>query len=77
MADEKLWRHFPQVERTFEPGQLTATLERIEHTCRQLDTVIKTGTAEEKTRAQAAMTAYGRTLELLRQLSDIREGPGK
>ncbi len=75
--DDKLWRHFPQVERTFEPGQLTETLQKIEHTCRQLDSVIKTGSAEEKSRAQTAMTAYGRVLELLKQLSDMRETPKK
>ena len=75
MADEKPWRHFPQVERTFDSSQMTATLQKIEQTCRQLDSVLKTGTAEEKARAQMAMTAFGRTLELLKQLSDIRETP--
>ena len=73
MADEKLWRRFPHVEHTFEPGQLTVTLQKIERTCRQLDNVLKTGSAQEKARAQMAMTAYGRTLELLKQLSEARE----
>jgi hypothetical protein len=77
LADEKLWRRFPHIEHTFEPGQLTVTMQRIERTCRQLDNVIKTGSPEEKARAQMAMTAYGRTLELLKQLSEIRERPAK
>ena len=77
MADEKLWRRFPHVEHTFEPGQLTVTLQKIERTCRQLDSVLKTGSAQEKARAQMAMTAYGRTLELLKQLSEARETPTK
>ena len=77
MADEKLWRRFPHVEHTFEPGQLTVTLQKIERTCRQLDNVLKTGSAQEKARAQMAMTAYGRTLELLKQLSEARETPAK
>jgi hypothetical protein len=77
LADEKLWRRFPHVEHTFEPGQLTVTLQKIERTCRQLDNVIKTGSAQEKARAQMAMTAYGRTLELLKQLSEARETQSK
>jgi hypothetical protein len=77
LADEKLWRRFPHVEHTFEPGQLTVTLQKIERTCRQLDSVLKTGSAQEKARAQMAMTAYGRTLELLKQLSEARETPAK
>jgi hypothetical protein len=77
LADEKLWRRFPHVEHTFEPGQLTVTLQKIERTCRQLDNVLKTGSAQEKARAQMAMTAYGRTLELLKQLSEARETPVK
>lgn len=77
MAEEKLWRRFPQVEKTFEPGQFEAALQKIEQTCRQLDAVLNNGSAEEKARAQQAMTAYGRTLELLKQLSDIREAPEK
>jgi len=47
-------------------------LEKIERTCRQLDQVMRTGSAEEKKRGKAAMAAYGRTLELFRELSELR-----
>jgi hypothetical protein len=77
LADEKNWRHFPQVERVFDGGKLPETLEKIERTCRQLDGLIKQGSVEEKARAQAAMTAYGRTLELIKQLSEIRAASAK
>lgn len=73
MADDKDWRRFPQFEKIFDSGQLPATLEKIQNTCKQLDAVIQTGTAEESARAQTAMTAYGRALELLKQLAEMRE----
>ena len=77
MADEKYWRHFPQFEKMFDSGELPATLEKIQKTCKQLDSVLQTGTAEEKARAQAAMTAYGRALELLNQVAEMRESSVK
>ena len=77
MADEKYWRQFPQFEKIFDAGQLPATLEKIQNTCKQLDSVLQKGTAEEKVRAQAAMTAYGRALELLKQVGEMRESSAK
>jgi len=77
LVDEKDWRRFPQFEKIFDYGQMPAMLEKIQNTCKQLDAVIQTGTAEEKARAQAAMTAYGRALELLKQLAEMRENSNK
>lgn len=77
MADDNDWRRFPQFEKMFDSGQLPAMLEKIQSTCKQLDTFVQTGTAEEKARAQAAMTAYGRALELLKQLSEMKESSNR
>jgi hypothetical protein len=73
LADDKDWRRFPQFEKIFDSGQMPATLEKVQNTCKQLDNVIQTGTAEEKARAQIAMTAFGRALEVLKQLAEMRE----
>jgi hypothetical protein len=77
LADDKNWRRFAEVERVFDGGKLPETLEKIEQTCRQLDVLVKNGSVEEKARAQTAMTAYGRTLELLKQLSEIQAASAK
>jgi hypothetical protein len=77
LADDKDWRRFPQFEKIFDSGQMDATLQKIEKTCKQLDVVMKTGSPEEKARAQAAMTAYGRTLELFKELAELREAAKK
>lgn len=77
MADERDLRHFPQFEKIFDAGQMPAMLDKIQNTCKQLDAVLQTGTAAEKARAQAAMTAYGRALELLKQLAEMREAATK
>ena len=77
MADNKDLRSFPQFERIFDSGQLPGMLEKIQSTCKQLDAVIQTGTAEEKVRAQAAMAAYGRALELFKLLAEMRENSNK
>ena len=42
-------------------------LAKVEKTCRQLNDVIEAGSEAYKSRATAAMTAYGRSLDLLRQ----------
>jgi hypothetical protein len=48
-------------------------LDRIKATCARLDAVLKTGTAQEKARARSAMTAYGRALELYRDMVSRRD----
>ena len=69
--DQANWRVFPQFE------ALLATvspelLGKIETTCRQLDALAQNGTAQEKERAQSALAAYARTLELYKRLAELR-----
>lgn len=66
------WKHFPQIEGIFKAEGLPQICGRIEKTCRQLDQMIQSGTALEKSRARSAMRAYGRALELLRQIEELR-----
>ena len=66
------WRSFPQFEETFKDDGLIQICGKIEKTCRQLDHIIQSGSALEKSRARSAMRAYGRTLELLRELEELR-----
>ena len=67
------WRHFPQFEETFKGEGLQQMCRKIEATCKGLDQTLKSGSAREKTRAKAAMQAYGLTMELVRQVRDLKE----
>ena len=67
------WRHFPQLEETFKGEGLQQICKKIEATCKRLDQTIKSGSAREKSRAKAAMQSYGLTMELLRQIRDLKE----
>jgi hypothetical protein len=69
-SEPQAWRKFPQIERLYESGDLPDVMSRIEQTCRQLDELLRNGGDAEKKRAQAALTAYGRTLDLLRQVEE-------
>ena len=67
------WRHFPQFEHAFESSDSRKDIfSKIEKTCQQLEQFRIKGSAREKTRAQAAMRAYGRTVELVRHLDELR-----
>ena len=66
------WRSFPRFEKVL-AEEKPPELAQIESTCRQLDAILKSGSPQEKARAQAAMTAYARTLELYRQLTALRD----
>jgi len=77
VGDDRDWRRFPQLEKIFDSGQMAPMLEKIQNTCKQLDLLIQTGTPEVKARGQAAMTAYGRGLELLNRLAEMREAAAK
>ena len=66
------WRSFPQFEETFKDDGLKQICGKIEKTCRELDHITQSGSALEKSRARSAMRAYGRTLELLRELEELR-----
>ena len=67
------WRRFPQFEETFKGEGLQQICGKIEATCKGLDQTIKSGSAREKSRAKTAMQAYGLTMELLRQIRDLKE----
>jgi hypothetical protein len=66
------WRSFPQFEETFKADGLKQMCGKIEKTCRHLDQIIQSGSARDKSRARSVMRAYGRTLELLRELEELR-----
>ncbi len=71
-APETYWRSFPFFE-TALSSERPPVMEQIESTCRKLDAVIKDGSPQEQARARSAMAAYARTLELYRQLVEIRD----
>jgi len=67
------WRQFPQFEQSFASSEaMGEIMAKIEKTCRNLEQFRQSGTAREKARAQSAMRAYGRTLEIVRKLDDLR-----
>ena len=66
------WRHFPQFEKLLSTEEPQPLLSKVEKTCRQLDGIIKSGAGTDKERAKAAMTAFGRSLDLLRALTEMR-----
>jgi hypothetical protein len=70
--DDIGWRHFPQFEKLLSTEEPQPLLTKVEKTCRQLDAIAKSGTGTDKERAKAAMTAFGRSLDLLRALTEMR-----
>lgn len=71
--DDAGWRQFPEFEAILGSEEPPAVLSRIEKTCRQLDDILQSGSEADKARARRAMTAYGRSLDLLRALREIRD----
>jgi hypothetical protein len=67
------WRQFPKFEEVLGSGEPEALLAKVEKTCRQLNEVIQAGAEADKARAKRAMTAYGRSLDLLHLLTEIRD----
>jgi len=67
------WRKFPEFEAILGSEEPPALLAKIEKTCRQLNDVLQSGSDADKTRARHAMTAYGRALDLLRALTEMRD----
>jgi hypothetical protein len=61
------WRSFPVLEKMLQQEQ-PPLFERVKATCRQLDGILNSGSAQEKARAQDAMNAYARALELYQEL---------
>jgi cell fate (sporulation/competence/biofilm development) regulator YlbF (YheA/YmcA/DUF963 family) len=71
--DDIAWRHFPEFEALLESEESPPLLMKVEKTCRQLNDVLQSGAEVDQARAQAAMTAYGRSLDLLRLLTEMRD----
>ena len=67
------WRHFPEFEGLLGSEASPPLLRKVEKTCRQLNDLLEAGAELDKARAQAAMTAYGRSLDLLRLLTEMRD----
>jgi hypothetical protein len=72
LKQEPWGERFPRFEKLLEVEQPELLL-KMESSCRQLDGILKTGSPQDQSRAQAAMTAYLRTLELYRRLAELRD----
>jgi hypothetical protein len=71
--DDVGWRHFPEFEQLLGSEEPPPLLAKVEKTCRQLNEVLQSGTGADKERAKLAMTGYGRSLDLLRLLTEMRD----
>lgn len=71
--DDIGWRRFPEFEQLLSSEETPPLLGKVEKTCRQLNEILQSGSEADKARAKAAMTAYGRSLDLLRLLTDARD----
>ena len=69
---EQDWRNYPTVDRLLKEDP-TALFSKMEKTCRRLEEFGRGGSAAEQTRAKAAITAYGRTMDLMRLLAETRD----
>ncbi len=73
VAEDAGWRKFPVFEDLLTREEPAPLFAKVEKTCRQLQELIQSGSGGDKARAQAAMTAYGRSLDLLRLLTEMRD----
>jgi cell fate (sporulation/competence/biofilm development) regulator YlbF (YheA/YmcA/DUF963 family) len=71
--DDAGWRKFPEFEAILGSEEAPALLTKVEKTCKQLNNVLQSGSEADKARARKAMTAYGRSLDLLRALTEMRD----
>lgn len=72
--DDAGWRSFPEFEKILGTEDGAAPLmEQVEKTCRLLNEILQSGSTADKARAQQAMTAYGRSLDLFRLLAEMRD----
>ncbi len=74
--DDIAWRQFPKFEEILGSDEPAPLLAKVEKTCRQLDGLMQSGSESDRARAKLAMAAYGRSLDLLRQLTDMRNRSG-
>jgi hypothetical protein len=71
--DDIGWRQFPEFEKLLASEEPAPLLAKVEKTCRQLNDVLQSGSEGDQARARAAMDAYGRSLDLLRILTEARD----
>jgi hypothetical protein len=71
--DDVSWRKFPEFEEVLSSEKPTDLMPKIEKTLRQLKDVLQSGSDSDKSRAKRAMNAYGRSLDLLRSLTEMRD----
>ena len=67
------WRQFPEFEKILASEEPAPLLAKVEKTCRQLNNLLETGSEADQARARSAMAAYGRSLDLLRILTEARD----
>lgn len=72
-ANDIGWRAFPEYELLLGSEDQASLLAKVEKTCQQLNAVVQSGSEQDKQRAQLAMTAYGRSLDLLHLLKELKE----
>ena len=65
-------RTWPQMEAIFEPENTEPFLRRAEKTCKQLSAIVAGGTPAEKQRAAAALLAFSRATDLMKELGELR-----
>ena len=71
-ATEEYWRSFPLLESLLKVAR-PPLLDKIKATCQQLDNILKSGSPQEKARAQEALGAFNRTIELYQELVNRRD----
>ena len=72
-AQDVGWRQFPRFEELLGSESTAPFLSKVEKTCRQLDDMLQSSSEADKARAQQAITAYGRSIDLLRLLTEMRD----
>lgn len=61
------WRKFPAMEKLLGAPEGKSLLAKLEKTRQELEAIQNTGNAVEKSRAKLAITAYGRTFDLIQK----------
>ncbi|MCA9727423.1 MAG: hypothetical protein R3E12_00125 [Candidatus Eisenbacteria bacterium] len=71
---ERDWRQYPiHAELLSNRERYQAMRDRCLQTCRELDTILRTGPAEQRPIAQSVLNAYGYGLELLEEAIRARD----
>ncbi|MCX6627848.1 MAG: hypothetical protein NTW28_09490 [Candidatus Solibacter sp.] len=65
-------RTFPKMEYVFQPENTEPFLRRVEKTCKQLSDIAAKGTPAERERAAAALTAFHRAVDLVKEIAETR-----